>query len=543
MWDPFRNISRLVTFLFIIQIGYTIAKAIENSKSCNDSTETDPRLKRSDENANSSGETDITKKIPEDPATRKSLFQPNTNNEDQTAKDLASQHNNLPQKLPLVNIANVPTGAQKEDIGLNKIMTTKAPLQQPVYYKAIDPKYLIVSGLPNPKPNKNISNVKTTENMGENNDLNKTISKDNPNSVEVVNKDEANDTEEKEIVRNDFDADVTNIRELREHLLDHLLDYFLKIIKEENFIHNDTRKKNDNDRMKVEDKLRNYYDPHHLDTLIFDDDDDDDDYEDSNLDSPYYTGYNDSDEDLLDIVNQNEEIGEENNNNITLSSVEDHVDKNTQKVPVLTENLKDHVMNYEENSNTSNSVDESFYFNVTEPIPVTSRYVMEKENNTSKANTTEKSFGNNVNEITTTEKPSIIETTSSVEVDNVGPPNYSDEVITDNIDLIYDNGAYTINDYSYEDLDGSDELRLVKNVTVHEDDGNSIDFISADGRRKNEVDKEKSIANSTLKDIKSPNENSPNTNKHTTNSSNKEETFPKELEFERRDGRKEEKKS
>ncbi|KAJ8706486.1 hypothetical protein PYW07_012564 [Mythimna separata] len=450
---------KLVPFLLIIQIGYTLAKAVESSRSCNDSTENDPRLKRSDEKENFSGEAETNL---EDPATRKLFSKPNTNFGN--ANDFASLPNTLPQKLPLVNNINVPVYIEQVDIGITKITTTETPLEQPIYYKTIDPKYLIVSGLIAPEPNKNTTNVsKTGKNIS---DFNETKLAENSNFTEVtkdLNIDKANDTQEKEMDINDFVADVTNIRELREHLLDHLLDYFLNIIKEENFIRNDTRNKNDNDGMKIEDKLRNYYDPHHLDMLLVEDDDD---YEDSDLDVTYDTEKNDSQEDLLDNGKQHKDTGKENEKNITINSIAD----------ISSENLQTKKLNNEENQNISSPVPELFYFNVSEPTTVTSIYVDtdEKENESSKVNTTSNSFDHNDN-VTTTEKSTL---NDEAEVNK--PLNHSDEVGTDRVDFTYDSDAYTISDYSYEDFNGSEEVEVVKNTE------SPIDIITEDGRRKNE---------------------------------------------------------
>lgn len=103
------------------------------------------------------------------------------------------------------------------------------------------------------------------------------------------------DGTDKDLVKH---TDINNIRQVREHLLDHLLDYFINIIKEEeqNLV---TRKKNNKDKMKVEDKLRNYYSPEHIDGIVYTND-----TESNDIDVDYPDGRRKSD----DAAEKNKDI-------------------------------------------------------------------------------------------------------------------------------------------------------------------------------------------------------------------------------------------
>lgn len=465
-------------------MGYIVANVIKSPRLCNDSSGTDPRLNRGDGKEVHFNSDDTAGKDPNDDATNRIFSIPYTDSDNKNIKEFTSNSNNLLQKLhPVKGVIKPPDNLRVIE---DRLTSAKdAPLEQPVYYKAIDPKYIIISGLSLPKPIKNITKVNKSDDII-NIDRKKanTTPLDYSNitkTMNILNEDEANDTEMKEVVKNNANTDVSNIRELREHLLDHLLDYFLNIIKEENYIRNDTRKRNDKDRMKVEDKLRNYYDPHHLDNIF-----EDEDYYDTNLDASEYHGDDEISEDNLpDNVNQNITVNNESITDIPL----DKTDENTATADYRAtsiEDLRKDVMSLEQNFKKSNNKS----ININVPEPVTYKYVIlnEKENDFNKTlfNTSEKSedvTDVNFNDITTTERSifngDLNEKVAEVDKDLL---HYSDEAVAHSI--VYDNDALTVEEYtSFEDyIDPDDEIEVVKKV--HEIDINPIVSIKENGRRK-----------------------------------------------------------
>ena len=485
-------------------MGYIIAKAVENARSCDDSPENEP-LKSSDEIDTNTEITDKSETSPEDVAARKSFSDPNNNNDgdiedtddnNEEANEFGSNPNMAPQKLPLLAYdTEIPVHTEKEDNVTNEFSTQDVPLEENVYYRAINSKDLIISGLYLPIGNENGTNVSKTEELVADLEELVTISPEGVNEtkvMDVLNGDEANGKNGNEMQSNNKFTDV-NIRELREHLLDHLLEYFINIIKEENVLQNSTRKNNGKDSMKVEDKLRHYYHPHHSDMVL----DDDDDYDDN-------TNSYDSEEDLGD----NEELIMENNSsNYPVETLEEEINEYLDEPHKSPEDSEELMLNLDENLNINYPEEEAFNVNLSEPVTTEYINLIEKEHDFSidLSSTTEKSeddFDGNINVITTTERSFWNDDLhdETAEIDKL-PFDYSDE-LTNGQENVYDNGAVTEDYTNYEDFSYSDEFEVTKNVTDHEKDIEPIVHTEENRRRQNMVYKENVIADDTSSEFK-----------------------------------------
>ncbi|XP_026725671.1 protein PFC0760c-like [Trichoplusia ni] len=146
------------------------------------------------------------------------------------------------------------------------------PTAYPVLYKKVDPKLIITSPF-YPIPQRRVDNKNENEDIDEKFD--ETISVDLFDSSINLTEIADNNNSLVESAEKSNDTDLFNIRWLRENLLHHLLDYFLNILKDEQ--HNETVNTEAKDHMKIEDRLRNYYDPNQIDLVV--DEDEEFDYD------------------------------------------------------------------------------------------------------------------------------------------------------------------------------------------------------------------------------------------------------------------------
>ncbi|XP_047039635.1 uncharacterized protein LOC124644367 [Helicoverpa zea] len=267
---------KLVTLLVILQIGLILAKSIDH-KHCKDSSEND-RLKRSNEKEFTSSEIGNTDSHNIENA---EIDHSNDNYEGIDRKESTTEskfQNN--QNLQILYVPNTV-----EEHAIIKDLTARnSEADSTVIYKPVDPKYILTYGPYLIKNGSDNGTVNTDVEKDSEIDIKETVSPSNDLDLVIPNVESRNadpnvaedddDTVEEGIDRRS--ADLTNIRDLRVKLLDHLLDYFLNIMRNGDQSHGSTRKKGE-DVINIEEKLRNYYDTQHIDLLAGDDDDIDSD--------------------------------------------------------------------------------------------------------------------------------------------------------------------------------------------------------------------------------------------------------------------------
>lgn len=470
-----------------------MTKTIDYTNLCNESPETDPRLKRSDEK---DVDSDITDKELEDLAIRKTFFkvtdskyETDTKQTDKDAKYNDENNNSniiTPKpsdtyKLPVAN-SNKKTPTNEGKINLNSFKND--PSKATYIYKEIDPKYIVTSKPYKPyniTKNKLVKNDKiedpVSNDVKEKKSVVNHLDSESSNSSKAMNlsNEPRNEANNKTIGAEMIDdADISNIRELRGNLLDHLLDYFLNIIKDEQHVDNDTRKRNGKDKMKVEEKLRNYYDPHHLDLFLVDDDN----AEDSGFD----------DIDFLNFRRKNNEQNGDNNseNNTNIhpgNTTKINFDKKSKDSFINHESLQslNKELNLKDKLNESYGSPESLYVDLIEQNPITSKEVNSQIeiknltrddtttylNNIATSGSTPTTYTNEVsttnrastayivNEVGTTDRGATPSKTEATTADD--SLNYLNELTTDRIAYIEHNDE-RIEDYIYDEQEKTPKI-------------------------------------------------------------------------------------
>ncbi|XP_063899255.1 protein PFC0760c [Helicoverpa armigera] len=269
---------KLVTLLLILQIGLILAKSIDH-KHCKDSSENN-RLKRSDEKEFTSSEIENTDSHNIE-LENAEIDHSNDNYEAIDRKESTTESKF--QNNENVQIVYVPNTVEEHAI-IKDLTARNSEADTTVLYKPVDPKYILTYGpyfIKNDSKNATVytdvvkdSEIDIKETVSPSNDLDLVIPNVESRNADPNVAEDDDDTVEEGIVRRS--ADLNNLRDLRVKLLDHLLDYFLNIMRNGDHSQSNTRKKGE-DVINIEEKLRNYYDTQHIDLLAGDDDDIDSD--------------------------------------------------------------------------------------------------------------------------------------------------------------------------------------------------------------------------------------------------------------------------
>ncbi|XP_022830420.1 putative uncharacterized protein DDB_G0282133 [Spodoptera litura] len=461
---------KLAIYLLLTQIGYILAKSVYVPPCKNHSESL--RIARSDE------KTSITPlnfdRNSEDVFEKNSMLKSNDNNPEKLP-NFNANYNQMQTRRYLFN--NQPEHLAKWPTNLNKMENKNKANAVPVSYQAIDPKNIFVYGLYPTKVTKNrltnndtkpTNNTKYNKTITDYNELDKNEDKD----TEIQKYNNQTNDSQFEFETTSRNADVANIRELRQHLLDHLLDYFVNIIIEE-YNHNVTRKKNSKDVIEVENKLRNYYGPQ-TDVLEVDDANyDDHDFE--------YDNYRrKSDDETEADLNKDDHVVEKNNTDKELvETPKNDTEIKTLQLPQQPTN-KDPVY-IDDVSNTTIMIPIIEDYDDSLEI-VASTIYKKRENNDTIIETTETSLNNLDNIATTTDKYDILQ--------EIKPINVSDNVTDD--DLYVNEEEDSTEKLVFEDFPDSDDYSSIENdtsasVTDKTTNDENITVSTNDGEADNDI--------------------------------------------------------